>query len=68
KCGLKPIKLHELRHSNISLLLESGAGMKELQEWAGHSSYHTTANVYAHLQKKSKTKLTNAIDSMLEIC
>lgn len=63
--GLKPIKLHELRHSNISLLLESGASMKEVQEWAGHSTYQTTANIYAHLQAKNKAKLSNTISNLL---
>lgn len=68
QCGLKPIKLHELRHSNITVLLEKGANMKELQEWAGHSSYNTTANIYSHIQTESKSKLTNIIDNVLEIC
>lgn len=68
KCGLKPIKLHELRHSNITVLLEKGASMKELQEWAGHSSYNTTANIYSHIQTESKSKLTNIIENVLEIC
>ena len=31
-CGLRRLKLHELRHTNISLLLAEGANMKELQE------------------------------------
>lgn len=65
KAGLKRIKLHELRHTNISILLESGASMKELQEWAGHSSYSTTANIYSHIQAKSKTKLTESLENML---
>ena len=68
KCGLKPLKLHELRHSNITLLLEKGASMKELQEWAGHSSYNTTANIYSHIQAKSKSRLTNTINELLDIC
>lgn len=68
KCGLKPLKLHELRHSNITLLLEKGASMKELQEWAGHSSYNTTANIYSHIQAKSKSRLTDTINELLEIC
>ena len=57
KSGLKRLKLHELRHTNISLLLEYGASMKELQEWAGHSNYNTTANIYAHIQEESKNRL-----------
>lgn len=63
--GLKPIKLHELRHSNISLLIENGASMKEAQEWAGHSSYSTTANIYSHIQAKNKIKLTQTIQNLL---
>lgn len=66
KCGLKPIKLHEMRHTNISLLLGAGATMKELQEWAGHSSYSTTANIYSHLLTKSKTKLTDMIEDICQ--
>lgn len=49
KSGMRPLRLHELRHTNLSLLLENGASMKELQEWAGHSSYSATANIYAHV-------------------
>ena len=65
KSGLKRLKLHELRHTNISLLLEYGASMKELQEWAGHSNYNTTANIYAHIQEESKNRLTNTIELLL---
>ena len=65
QCGLRKISLHELRHTNISLLLDNGASMKELQEWAGHSSYTTTANIYAHLQSKNKIKLAHSIESIL---
>lgn len=65
QAGLKRIRFHDLRHTNISLLLEQGATMKELQEWAGHSSYSTTANIYAHIQPKTKEKLTAAIDELL---
>ncbi len=65
KCGLRKIGIHELRHSNISLLLENGASMKELQEWAGHGSYGTTANIYSHLQAKSKLKLSDSLEKAL---
>lgn len=64
-CGLRRLKLHELRHTNISLLLAEDSSMKELQEWAGHSSYATTANIYSHAQAQSKTKLIASINSLL---
>lgn len=65
RCGLPRLHLHELRHTNISLLLENGAGMKDLQEWAGHSSYSTTANIYSHVQAKSKERLAASIEGIL---
>lgn len=66
ECGLRELKLHELRHTNISLLLSEGATMKEVQEWAGHSNYSVTANTYAHIQAQSKTRLTDSISSLLK--
>lgn len=66
ECGLKRLKLHELRHTNISLLLnDPNISMKELQEWAGHSNYNTTANTYSHLQTGAKNKLTTSIQTIL---
>lgn len=65
KYGLPKIRLHELRHSNISLLISSGASIKEVQEWAGHSSYSTTADIYAHIQAQNKIKLTQSINNLL---
>ena len=64
-CGVKKLTLHQLRHTNISLLLEDGASMKELQEWAGHSSYGTTANIYSHIQAKNKIKLTKSLENII---
>ena len=64
-CGLKKIKLHELRHSNITFMLEQGANMKEIQEWAGHSSYLTTANTYSHIHSKSKERMSACLNKIL---
>ena len=47
------------------MLLSEGASMKEAQEWAGHSNYSVTANVYAHVQAKNKSRLTDSISSLL---
>lgn len=66
QCGLKRLKLHELRHTNISLLLNNAnTSMKELQEWAGHSTFSTTADIYSHVQTNSKTKLSALISGII---
>lgn len=38
--------------------------MKEIQEWLGHSSYNTTANIYAHLETSTKEKLANIMEDI----
>lgn len=54
KNGLKHIRFHDLHHSCASLLLDRGVEMKAVQEWLGHSNIGTTANIYSHLEFKSK--------------
>ena len=59
--GLKKIRFHDLRHSCASLLYANGIGLKEIQEWLGHSDVGTTSNVYTHLDYSSKMNASNAL-------
>lgn len=65
KTGLRKIRLHDLRHTCASLMLQNGVQMKQIQEWLGHSSYTTTANYYSHLDYNSKLQSANAIEQIL---
>ena len=58
------IGYNNLRHSCASILLANGVSMKEIQEWLRHSSYSTTANIYAHLDVKSKENSANTMNSI----
>lgn len=62
---LRKIRFHDLRHSCASLLLAKGIPMKEIQDWLGHSTYSTTANIYAHLEKNTKNKSANILSNTL---
>lgn len=64
--GLKPIRLHDLRHSCASNLLANGVPMKEIQEWLGHSNFSTTADVYSHLDFSAKVKAATTIAAAYE--
>lgn len=65
KDSLRKIRFHDLRHSCASLLLAKGIPMKEIQDWLGHSTYSTTANIYAHLEKDTKNKSANILANTL---
>ena len=62
---LRKIRFHDLRHSCARLLLAKGIPMKEIQDWLGHSTYSTTANIYAHLEKDTKNKSANVLSNVL---
>ena len=64
--GLRPIRFHDLRHSCASLLLSQGIPMKQIQDWLGHSTFATTADIYSHLDFNSKQNSANAIASAFE--
>jgi len=51
----------DLRHSCASLLLSQGIPMKQIQDWLGHSTFATTADIYSHLDFNSKQESAEAI-------
>ena len=62
---LRPIRFHDLRHTNITILLESGASLKDAQDWAGHANISTTADIYTHVQTQNKKRLTTYMGDIL---
>ena len=65
KHNLPHIRFHELRHSCASLLLNQGFGLKDVQEWMGHSDIQTTANIYGHLDTARKQALADRLSHCL---
>jgi len=61
KRGFRRIRFHDLRHSCASLLLANGVSLKEIQDWLGHSTFKTTADIYAHLDADSKLAAAEAM-------
>ncbi|MFG6116867.1 tyrosine-type recombinase/integrase [Halobacillus sp. MO56] len=49
---LKDIRVHDLRHTMITYLLQEGESLKNVQERAGHSSSRITTDIYGHVTKK----------------
>lgn len=63
--GLRHIRFHNLRHSCASLLLAKNVPMKAIQEWLGHSTYSTTANLYTHLGSNTKNISANVLSEAI---
>lgn len=46
---VKPIRLHDLRHSHASMLIDMDINILAISERLGHEDIQTTLNIYGHL-------------------
>jgi integrase len=51
RAGVRPQRIHDLRHTCASLLMGSGASPKTVQAWLGHQDFRMTMNTYTHAYK-----------------
>jgi integrase len=49
KAGLRQIRIHDLRHTYASLLIQQGESLAYVQEQMGHHSIRVTVDTYGHL-------------------
>jgi integrase len=61
--GLRPIGLHECRHTFASLLIAGGENPKAVQEFMGHSSIKVTFDLYGHLFPGSRDEARVRMDT-----
>ena len=61
--GVKRIRVHDLRHSHASMLIELGFSPLEIANRLGHEKVETTLNTYAHLYPNKQTKLAERLGS-----
>lgn len=62
---LRPIALHECRHSFASMLIDAGGNAKALQDALGHASIQMTWDKYGHLMPGGRDELRVRLDSYL---
>lgn len=60
--GVKRIRLHDLRHSHVSLLIEMGFSAVDIAERVGHESVKITYR-YAHMFPTKDVDIANRLDS-----
>lgn len=61
---VKPIKLHDLRHSHASILISKGINIVAISRRLGHSNIGETMRTYTHLMKEDEEKLVELINKI----
>jgi integrase len=64
KAGLRKIRLHDLRHTFGSLLIQKGASIVYVKEQMGHSSIQVTVDVYGHLIPGANVSFVDRLDEV----
>jgi integrase len=59
------LRLHDLRHTYASALIEAGESVKVVQARLGHASAMVTLDVYGHLWPDSDDRTRAAVDAFL---
>ncbi len=63
--GIRPIRVHDLRHGRASLLLAAGVDLAVVSKMLGHSSITITADTYAHLLEGVGRQAAEAADALI---
>jgi integrase len=68
RAGLSPrFRVHDLRHTAASLMIQAGYPPKMLQEIMGHASITTTLDLNGHLYPGDMDRYADRLDSAAEI-
>jgi len=66
RAGLPAIRLHDLRHGCVSVLLALGVPPRTVMEIVGHSTLDMTMTVYGHASLKDKRTALDQIGDLFE--
>ena len=62
--GAKKIRIHDIRHSHASLLINQGCDALMLADRLGHEKVSTTLNTYSHLFPHKQQELVHSLESL----
>lgn len=62
RANIKPIRLHDFRHSHATYLLSHHIPLSVVSERLGHSRKSTTLDIYTHLDPKNEKRVRHALN------
>lgn len=63
KSGVKPIRVHDIRHSHVAYLIYQGVDPLTIKERLGHKDIQMTLNTYGHLYPSQQKKVAEMLDT-----
>ena len=66
RSGVQKIRIHDLRHSHASLLIELGFTPLLISERLGHENVETTLNTYSHLYPNKHSEVAKTLSNLMQ--
>ena len=63
--GVKVIRIHDFRHSHVSVLANEGINIQEIARRLGHAKIEMTWNTYSHLYPREEEKAVEVLNKMV---
>jgi integrase len=67
EAGLRPIRLHDLRHTTASLLKKLGVSPRDAMVILGHSNISVTLGIYTYRDEDSRRDALDRLDQALRL-
>jgi integrase len=62
KAGLRRVRIHDLRHTLATMLIQNGESLAYVRDQLGHSSIQITVDIYGHLEPGKNRKAMAKLD------
>ena len=62
KAELRKIRVHDLRHTYASLLIQAGESLAYVRDQLGHHSIKVTVDIYGHLAPEGNKEAVDKLD------
>ncbi len=63
--GVRRIRIHDLRHSHVTLAIQQGANIKAVSQRVGHSNVSITLGTYAHVLPSQHIEVADKVGALL---
>jgi integrase len=66
KVGVPRIRIHDLRHTHATLMLQAGEHPKIVQDRLGHSSIQMTLDKYSHITQNMQQQAAESFENVIK--